>query len=97
MREREREREYEWERGREREGERESQAGSTLSAQRPMWGSIPVVRDHDPSQKQESDTQPSHAGAPEIQNSDVSSLLFFFRIALAIQGLSWFHINFRLI
>ena len=30
----------EWGRGRERGGERESQAGSVLSAQSPMWGSI---------------------------------------------------------
>ena len=41
---------------RERAGERESQAGSTLSVQSPMQGSIPQTIDHDLTQNQESAT-----------------------------------------
>ena len=49
-----------WGRGIEREGERESQAGSVLTAQ----SLIPPPQDHDLSQNQESDTQPTATQAP---------------------------------
>ena len=46
--------------------ERESQADSSLSTEPDGGGSIPWPRDHDLSQNQESEAQPSYPGAPKL-------------------------------
>ena len=82
---------HQWGRGREREGERESQAGSSLSVQRPIWGLIPWNREIMTWAEINSWTltQLRHPGAPHVLIFEQEDNHYQSQLVVSIRFYSW--------